>query len=480
MTTSTSPRSRWLDDAVLPLLGALTWAAWTGFLLAGAANFLTSQQVNPLAEPAVFLLLLGGSAAARLARGRTRAGWYSVLAGLLAVLLAEWWLLYWPAYALWNPAWLLRLAEQVGQLAGGPLFVLIAAALIWRHGAVADWTSHTEATWAFMGGVVVLGAAFIIAALAAPGELGLISGAALRFIIVAWAALSLTGVSDASRSAANEHPLRLNRYWVVAALGAVGAIFALGLLVTWLVTPQSVADWIALLGPLFDLLRQILLDVIFAVTFVIFLVVTPLIDWLRSLLGPGNPVPFNSNPFTPPTPNDQNVAAVTLPPVVALILHILVVVVVLTVLALIVAWTLRRTSTTDEAGVRENRELIWSWGLIQSQLSGLLARRQPAPLFDTLSGDAADTILWVRQLYRRVLEAAVARGIARPGRQTPDMFLATLMNIWPDEVARLVELTAAYDAARYGQLPPTPRQLEVLKTLSAHLIASQAQPPKGR
>src|SRR5947209_3107767 len=105
-------RSNWLNDAVLPLLGALTWSAWGGVLLAALLDFVTDHHANLNAGPAVLFLLLGGTAAARLAAPLARGRWVLLLGGLAAALLAEWWLLFWPAYPLWNPQWFAGLVRQ--------------------------------------------------------------------------------------------------------------------------------------------------------------------------------------------------------------------------------------------------------------------------------------------------------------------------------------------------------------------------------
>ena len=90
-------RSNWVSDAVLPLLGALTWSAWLGVLLAALLDFVTDHHANLNAGPAVLCLLLGGTAAARLAARPARLPWVLLLGGLAGALLAAWWLLFWPA-----------------------------------------------------------------------------------------------------------------------------------------------------------------------------------------------------------------------------------------------------------------------------------------------------------------------------------------------------------------------------------------------
>src|SRR5450631_2556054 len=110
-------RSSWVNDAVLPLLGALTWSAWGGVLVTALLSFVTDRQVSTNAGPVVFLLLLGGTAGGRRAARSSRGLWIILLGGLAATLLAEWWLLFWPAYAVWDLGWVYRLAAGVSQVA---------------------------------------------------------------------------------------------------------------------------------------------------------------------------------------------------------------------------------------------------------------------------------------------------------------------------------------------------------------------------
>jgi hypothetical protein len=75
----------------------------------------------------------------------------------------------------------------------------------------------------------------------------------------------------------------------------------------------------------------------------------------------------------------------------------------------------------------------------------------------------------VRRTYQRLLALALARGRARPPRQTPRAFLPAVQALWPEEAAALDDLTAAYTAARYGQVPPSAEQLAAMQRALARL-----------
>ena len=470
-------RSNWVNEVVLPLLGALTWSAWGGVVLAALLDFVTDHQSNPTAGPALLFLLLGGTLAGHLAARSARGRWVIVLGGLAGALLAAWWLLLWPAYALWDLAWCYRLARQVSELAPGPFLVAFSAAVAWRHGAVAEWTSHDEMTAAFTLGVLVLGVGLVTAAAFNPAAVRYLAAPALQLLLAAWAALSLTGVADASRSATGDQSLQLNRYWLVAALTVVGLIFGLGVLLTSVVTPQTVLGWAALLQPGVNLVRLGLWYLFYAATYLVFLVLTPLIDWLRSLISqPNTSPPRLTNPLFNQPP-DPSATAVVLPPLLELLLRGLAIAAFLALVGYIVTWALRRRIETDKEGVRESRELIWSWDLVKSQLAELWARRAPPAPFAELRGDLDDPLTWVRRAYQRLLALALARGQARQPRQTPHSYLTTMNGLWPDEASGLAELTAAYTAARYGQVPPSAEQLAALKQADERMVAAETHLP---
>jgi hypothetical protein len=471
----------WVDAAALPVLGALTWATWAGLPIAALLDFVTSHQANPSAGPVVLLLLIAGTVIARLARPLTRANRLIVLGGFIAVFAAIWWLLYSPAFALWNPQWLLSLARQTGHLSPGPFLAAIIAAVVWRYGTTVNWRSHDELTRAFYCGVVAMGIGLAMAAAFEPATAGRLTIAGAEFLVSAWAALSLAGVADASRGVAADESPRPNRYWLIAIVTVVGGILALGLLLTDLLTPQTVAGWMEHLAPAGDLVRSVLLAVIYVVAWVVFGVLTPLINWIRSLLSTGNPQPLQPiTPFGNQFPN-QPESPVALPPAVEFLLRALVVIGLLVVVALVLAWALRRQSATDAAGVRENRELIWSWDLIRGQIAGLLARARPRPPFGELAGDPADPLVWVRQAYRQVLARALARGQARQPAQTPETFLTTLDGLWPAAADALAALTTAYTAARYGEVPPSAGQLAALQAAVDQITNTEpSEPGAGR
>ena len=484
MPGTTWPRWNWIELAALPVLGALAWSVWAGLPIAALLDFVTDHHASPSSGGAVMLLLLGGTLAGRLTRPLPlpRARWPLLLGGLAAVLVAEWAWLFRPDYAPWDARWLAGLAQQVAHLSAGPILAALLAAGIWRYGLTANWDNHDEFARAFNVGVAALSIGLTGAAAFAPATAGQWVVVAVEFVVVAWAGLSLSGVYDASRTSATGTAPRLNRYWLLAVATVVGLILALGLLLTSWLTPQALAGWAALLQTVGDVTRAVLLAVLYVFSYVVFLVLTPLLAWLQSLWGAQKaPLLQPVNPFANPLAV-QPETAVGLPPVLDLIVRAALIIGLLILVGWVLAWAMRRTATTDAAGVRENRELILSWDLLRAQLASLLARQRPPDLFPALGGDPRDPILRLRQAYQRVLAQALARGRPRQPRQTPREYLPALDELWPAEAETLGALTAAYNAARYGDVPPTAEQLARLQTALDRLAPDAPGPPgtKGR
>ncbi len=480
MPGKTWPPWNWIEGAALPLLGALTWSVWLGLPIAGLLDFVSEHHASPSAGGVVLLLLLGGTLAARLTRPLPSARWQLLLGGFAAVLAAEWAWLFRQTFAVWDPRWLASLAQQLAGLSAGPILTAFIAAGLWRYGLTANWDNHDAFARAFNIGVLALSAGLVLAAVLAPAAAGQLVIAAVEFVVVAWAGLSLAGVNDAARSSAVERAPRLNRYWLLAVATVVGAILALGLLLTSLPTPHTLAGLATLLQTLGDLTRTIFLAVLYVLSYLIFLVLTPLIEYLRQLFGGDKlpPLRLPGNPFTG-QPTTKPESALVLPPVLELLVRAGVIIGLLALVGWVLAWAMRRQTSTDETGVRENREVMFSWELLRAQLASLLARQRPPELFPALSGNARDPIIWLRHAYRRVLTQALARGQPRKAQQTPHAYQPALDGLWPAEAEALAALTAAYSAARYGDVPPSAEQVALLQAALERLAPPGPGQPEG-
>ncbi|MCB9113535.1 MAG: DUF4129 domain-containing protein [Caldilinea sp.] len=426
------------------------------------------QPVLPLWS--LFALLLGGRAAAQVALQRaatTRQArvWMAVL-GPVILLLLIWWE-YGRPLALWDIAWLQAVTgsrELWAREVPPAVIAFGVAAGLWLRG-VMD-AGHLADHASIVSGFVTGSVAFALLLLGSPlANTPLPEGTQawlVIFVLAGMAALAVASIERSLYAGSAEAPvrLRLNRYWL-ASVGLVMAVVVLtGLLLGALVAPDAVASALAVLTPVVDLLGQVLLAVIYAVVYIMFLVLSPLIEWLRSLLANLQPPEslMEPQPFQPLSPlmMDQTTAV----PVEAVEpLRWVTTLAVLLAVAVILALVLRFVRVGDDEAADETRESILSRALLRSQWQALLDRLrrggagEDSPRFVALDGEEASRRR-IRGLYQRFLAAMIERERPRPPGATPDGYRAAVAPATPEQAAALERLTAAYVAVRYGASAP--------------------------
>lgn len=125
-----------------------------------------------------------------------------------------------------------------------------------------------------------------------------------------------------------------------------------------------------------------------------------------------------------------------------------------------------------QEGVEEERESLEGASLLGAQIRSLLGRLAPkrtAPAVDPLTPGT------VRYMYRDVLRAAATAELARRPDETPDEFAERARRTAPLAVfsegpADLDALSAAYDAARYGEREPADATMGSLRQAAARLV----------
>ncbi|MDT8305074.1 MAG: DUF4129 domain-containing protein [Anaerolineae bacterium] len=75
----------------------------------------------------------------------------------------------------------------------------------------------------------------------------------------------------------------------------------------------------------------------------------------------------------------------------------------------------------------------------------------------------------IRRIYRQMGELAAAYGYPRAAAQTPNEYLSTLGELWPDGQDESTQITQAYVRVRYGEVPETEEELQALRRAWAHL-----------
>lgn len=98
---------------------------------------------------------------------------------------------------------------------------------------------------------------------------------------------------------------------------------------------------------------------------------------------------------------------------------------------------------------------------IMARVRLLFGWRRAAGTTSAVASDPPE-ITSVREMYRRLLRRAARRGVARRGFDTPGEYESILAASLDGARADLSRLTAAYVAARYGAVAPSPDELQEL------------------
>jgi hypothetical protein len=486
-------RWNWLNDVWLPLLLATLRACWLWPWLDLARRGLSPSLTEDLLPiPLIIAVALGGMAAARWALAgvddgplRTRlimtarhehlrrARLKVVSLGLVAILAVLWYQFY-RAYPVWDVGWVKSLGQALthwGDEVPPPFIVLLAAAYLWLRGVLDGRAplEHDEIWGAFAAGFLWLALALAAAALGGSQTLASVSRLIFPFFAVGMAALALSSIKLVNKSV-KESGARLgfNRYWGASVVSVTVGLLGLGLALSVLITPETVARSLGWVTVILTTLGEVLVLVFMAISYVVFLVLEPLIKWLQTMIQPGAPfvqihMPDIQGQLREMSKNTTP-ASLTIgewPRWVGLAGLIL-------VIGVVFAVALRRFWTEAGEGIDETRETILSRDLLQAQLSALWRawwdrfRRAPEPAPDpflSLEGET-DARRAIRAIYQALLGAARDRGLTRTRSQTPLEYQHTLEEALPDAQDALDAITDGYQRARYAPQPPHAEQVE--------------------
>ena len=79
----------------------------------------------------------------------------------------------------------------------------------------------------------------------------------------------------------------------------------------------------------------------------------------------------------------------------------------------------------------------------------------------------------IRRIYRLMCRAAAAAGYPRLEAETPNEYLPTLGQVWPEHAVEARLITDAFIRVRYGELPETAEELEAIRAAWRRLEASE-------
>lgn len=297
------------------------------------------------------------------------------------------------------------------------------------------------------------------------------------FLASGLAALALLSVSSTLREQERLTgiQLQIDRYWVMIMLSVVCAILLVGVVIGQLVAPSILLRVLALLQPVWWLVRQVFLYIVMIFAYLFFSLLEPLLADLQDR--PARAPDTFLSPIEAESVGELAQETAGLSPAFILFVQVLLVLGTLGVIALLFYLAVRKRETRlpvvdDE--VVETRETILSMDLIQEQLQGLLdglRRRRRESLFAAL-GPPGDPRRRIREMYQQVLAQAIRLGTPREKGQTPQAYGTTLSGLCPEEESSIHTLTQAYVAARYGTEPPTESQVQAASSATERIQAT--------
>jgi hypothetical protein len=351
----------------------------------------------------------------------------------------------------------------LGTLATGlaPLFLIsVPAAIVFTVLApvLGEWAT-TAGEIAMVSGLLFLNLILPFGPAAAQ-----MLGWLLLFLASGLATLALSSVSSTlqEQERLTGIHLQVDRYWVLIMLVVVAVVLVGGLLLGQIIAPRAVLRALGLLLPIWRVIRQVLLYIIFVFAYLFFSLLEPLLADLQQR--PPREAPALPSPVQPDQLGDVAQQAAEIPPIFSTILQVILVLGVVGIIGLLfyLAARSREGHAKESDEIIETRETVLSADLLREQLRGLwdaLRRVGREPFFVDL-GTEGDPRRAVREMYQRVMGLAIRRDLPRQKQQTPATYSPTLASLCPEERASVEELTRVYAVARYGTVPPTEAQVQ--------------------
>ena len=406
------------------------------------------------------------------------------LVAIAALFLGAVRIIAYPATPLADLGWLRDGARALAffpNQAARPVWGIVAlVAYAWWRGRTRDEPSLESAYRIMRAGTPVSVFALLFTFAVAPTEADpalrrALFGAAIAFLACILAAIALGRLRI-------EHArgiITLTPRWLATFLGPVAGLVLGGTLLAGLFTRRFLDTLLWLLTPvfwLFDLILLILVYIATAFAWVVF----NLFALLLRLLGPNDSTARPVSPSSPGPPQNlfNETRALVYPDIVRYLGA--------AALLGLIGWLLtrflwRRRRQRPVAGTEE-RESVFSWGLLAENMADLLAGltgrfgRKPDPLAHLRGDPRWRHTVAIRERYAQFLRRAAAAELPRAADQTPDEYAPVVAAAGPARPA-VAALTGRYDRARYDETPATAEDAAAAQAAWAAIEAAELRPP---
>ena len=262
-------------------------------------------------------------------------------------------------------------------------------------------------------------------------------------------------------------------WWLLVMGGSALATMGLGLAATFAVAPRLLAALWQLLRPV----RAVLGWAFYRWVELMFLLLAPLMEWLRAALRPRLEEVL-SQPATAPTVIPfEPVPSRGLPVPIQVLLWAVLGLAFLAVVALMVLGLRRREVEGDHWITRQA-----AWEGAPGEGAGRRAsalRRLRDRLASRLEGLRSPVyhLATAQQIYASLQRLAAREGAPRQDAETPYEFEERLDDLWAAVQRPVESITEAYVQAHYGQRPPGEEELAALRADWARLRQAVEGPP---
>ncbi|MGN6673540.1 MAG: DUF4129 domain-containing protein [Thermomicrobiales bacterium] len=456
-----------LELLVLALVAAETCAVY----LVVTALFSSAHDGGVTVSPlALFLLLLLGADIQRLMNAyrffSPEYEFFSIIA-IVVLLCGAVWAIAFPHYAPVDPGWvreaLHALIFRPSSAQRSVWGVVLLVAYAWWRGRTRDDPDLDAAYRLLRVGTIVCLLA-LLATLSILASVGATPGMrrALYLATIVFLACALTAIALARlRVEQARGALTLTPRWLATFLGPVAGLMLVGTLFAGLFTRRTLEVIVWLLTPVFWVFNLILVIIVYIATLFAWIIFTLITFVLQAfgITGEGAQAKIQMPHIAPAHENNGIVHPVNYPDPFRYVA-------VLGALALVV-WVLSRflwrRRLRRPTGAGEERESVFSWGLLAAGLGDLLAGLtgrfgpRPDPLAHLRGDPRWQYTLYIRETYRRLLHRAAAANWPRAEHQTPDEYAPVVSAAGTTDPARTAveTITTRYDGARYSDQPAT-------------------------